>query len=216
MTNITGCMMNALLTLFSVSSKRVELEPLSESIGRAKASYSNNEVSTLSLSPTCKVHSPPPNVNFDENDSVFGSILRGELPSLTLAETETLLAFQDRKPRAPLHALVIPKRHIRNVFHLQETDQGLLHDMHHMGLSLIQHHYPEAAKRNDFILCYHVPPFSSVPHLHLHVLAPASEMNFLHRYGKYLVGTRWCTGDLHVRQRLGQGKTPVPYWNLWW
>ena len=197
--------MNALLTLFALPSTHVQMEP------QQPRPCPSPENPPLGSSRSCKFHPPPPHVHFDENPSVFGSILRGELPSLTLRETQTLLAFEDRSPRAPLHALVIPKRHIKSVFNLNADDLYLLQDMHHMAVDLIHSYYPEAAKRHDYILCYHIPPFSSVPHLHLHVLAPASEMNWIYRYGKYLVGSRWCAGELDVRQRLQEGKPAVPY-----
>ena len=66
-------------------------------------------------SPATKVavyHDPPPGVHYDDNPSVFGRILRGELASADYAETPTLLAFRDRTPRASLHALVIPKAYV--------------------------------------------------------------------------------------------------------
>jgi diadenosine tetraphosphate (Ap4A) HIT family hydrolase len=174
----------------------------------------NPEEPILGSSRTCSFHTPPVNVNYDDNPSVFGAILRGELPTLTLNETASILAFEDKAPRAPLHALVIPKKHIKTVVELRDDDLHLLQDMHQTALILVQKYYPEAAKRQDYILCYHVPPFNSVDHLHLHVLAPASEMNWIYKYGKYLVGTPWCTGESHVRRRLQAGMAAVPS-NFW-
>ena len=202
--NLIALVMNPLFSLFSFPSVKVQMEPPSPS----------PQNPLLGSSRSCAFHPPPSNVDYDENPSVFGSILRGELPSLTLKETPSLLAFEDRKPRAPLHALVIPKRHIKSVFDLREDDHDMLQDMHHMAVDLIQVYYPEAAKRQDYILCYHVPPFISVPHLHLHVLAPASEMNWSYRYGKYLVGTLWCSREFDVRDRLQAGKPAAP-WKFW-
>jgi diadenosine tetraphosphate (Ap4A) HIT family hydrolase len=156
-------------------------------------------------------HEPPQNVDYADNSSVFGAILRGETRSLTLKETTNVLAFQDRSPRAPFHALVIPKKLIKNVFGLDQKDLPLVEEMHGMAADLLQSYQPDALLANDYILCYHVPPFNSVEHLHLHVLAPASEMKWLFRFTKYLPGTRWCTGGEQVRQRLKDGKKAVPF-----
>lgn len=41
--------------------------------------------------------------------NVFAKILRGEIPSQTVLETEHSLAFRDVRPQAPVHVLVIPK-----------------------------------------------------------------------------------------------------------
>ena len=73
---------------------------------------------------------------------------------------------------------------------------------------------PQALVDDDYILCFHIPPFNSVDHLHLHVLAPASEMNYLYRYGKYNTGARWCIGALEVIERLKGGQLAVPYKQL--
>jgi len=83
--------------------------------------------------------------------------------------------------------------------------------MRQLGLELLGEQQPLALKDEDYILCFHIPPFNSVDHLHLHVLAPASEMGVLYRYGKYNAGTRSCIGDLEVIERLEGGMAAVPY-----
>lgn len=212
--------MNSLLTQFSVPLTRVQMEPslqsnLSTPAPRITRHLAvNPEEPILGSSRSCSFHTPPLNVNYENNPSVFGAILRGELPTLTLNETDSILAFEDKAPRAPLHALVIPKKYIKTVVELRDDDVHLLQDMQQIAMALIHKYYPEAAKREDYILCYHVPPFNSVDHLHLHVLAPASEMSWIYRYGKYLVGTPWCIGESQVRHRLRLGMTAVPS-NLW-
>lgn len=80
-----------------------------------------------------------------------------------------------------------------------------------MGLDLLQQYQPEALAAEDYILCFHIPPFNSVDHLHLHVLAPASEMNWVYREIKYKCGARWCTSDLEVIERLMAGLPAVRY-----
>lgn len=45
-------------------------------------------------------------------DCIFCSIVAGDLPSTVVAETDTVLAFRDINPIAPVHVLVIPKAHI--------------------------------------------------------------------------------------------------------
>ena len=48
-----------------------------------------------------------------ENDCIFCKIVRGEIPSEKILETSDFLVFLDINPRAPGHALVIPKQHHR-------------------------------------------------------------------------------------------------------
>ncbi|KAL7542710.1 hypothetical protein ACHAXR_013018 [Thalassiosira sp. AJA248-18] len=163
---------------------------------------------------TCVYHEPPPGIpDYDDNPSVFGKILRGELPCNPYQESAELLSFKDRSPKAKLHALVIPKRYVENVYSLTPTDDDvhLVQDMRQMGLEILEKEQPHALSTNDYILCYHIPPFNSVDHLHLHVLAPASAMNIVYRYGKYGCGSRWCIGDVEVIERLKRGQAAVPY-----
>ena len=166
---------------------------------------------TLCTPQTCAFHEPPPGVDYSTNPSAFGQILRGEIPALVLEETRQLLAFQDRTPKAKLHGLIIPKAFLPNVVSLTSNNMTLLVEMETIAHNLLQRYEPEAYQNQDFILCFHIPPFNSVDHLHLHVLAPASEMSWKYRYVKYLVGTRMCTSFEEVVHRLGLGKRPVKW-----
>jgi diadenosine tetraphosphate (Ap4A) HIT family hydrolase len=167
---------------------------------------------------TFEYHEPPsgvddPKTYYDDNWTVFGKILRGEAPAVTYAETNDLLAFEDMHPRAPLHALIIPKRFIGGVFDLTASpkDLALVEEMQDMAEQLVQEQYPEAFRSGDYTLCFHIPPFNSVDHLHLHVLAPASHMKTYFRFIKYQVGTLWCTSLRTVVERIRAGKPAVPY-----
>eukprot|EP00580_Thalassiosira_gravida_P003435 CAMPEP_0201619262 /NCGR_PEP_ID=MMETSP0492-20130828/41162_1 /ASSEMBLY_ACC=CAM_ASM_000837 /TAXON_ID=420259 /ORGANISM="Thalassiosira gravida, Strain GMp14c1" /LENGTH=202 /DNA_ID=CAMNT_0048088095 /DNA_START=72 /DNA_END=680 /DNA_ORIENTATION=+ len=176
----------------------------------------NNNNQPIIPPSTCIYHKPPPGVtpkDYSDNTSVFGKILNGDLPSGPYHETSELYSFRDKSPHAKLHALVIPKRYIQNVYSLTPTkeDVALIQDMRQLGLDLLEEQQPRALEEEDYILCFHIPPFNSVDHLHLHVLAPASEMGFVYRYGKYNSGTRWCIGDLEVIERLEGGMVAVPY-----
>ena len=62
----------------------------------------------------------------NENPTIFGKILRGELPADVVYEDDDVLAFRDIYPAAPVHILVIPKQHIVNLFDAGEDDEALL------------------------------------------------------------------------------------------
>jgi histidine triad (HIT) family protein len=62
----------------------------------------------------------------EKNDTIFGKIIRGEIPSEKVYEDDEVLAFKDVNPAAPVHILVIPKKHIVNVFDAGEEDAELL------------------------------------------------------------------------------------------
>jgi histidine triad (HIT) family protein len=59
------------------------------------------------------------------SDCIFCQIVSGKIPSKKVYEDEYLFAFRDINPVAPEHVLVIPKRHITSLNHLEETDEAL-------------------------------------------------------------------------------------------
>ena len=59
-------------------------------------------------------------------DCIFCKIARRETPSKIIYEDDVALAFEDAAPQAPVHTLVIPKRHISTVLDLKEEDDGLV------------------------------------------------------------------------------------------
>ncbi len=60
------------------------------------------------------------------SDTIFGKIIRGEIPSDFLYEDEHCIAINDINPQAPVHVLVIPKRGIPRLVDSQADDQALL------------------------------------------------------------------------------------------
>ena len=157
-------------------------------------------------------HKPPPDVDYSTNETVFGKILRGESPATVWHETTDLLVFQDIHPRAPTHGLVIPKRFIESVFDLTLADVPLLEEMQSVALATItERHGSDVLSSDDYNLCFHVPPFNSVDHLHLHVLAPQSNMRWYYRWIKYNTAMRWSVSIDTVLERLRQGLPAVPY-----
>jgi histidine triad (HIT) family protein len=59
-------------------------------------------------------------------DCLFCKIVRRDLPARILFETEQALAFEDARPQAPVHVLVIPKAHIASLDEAPEGSEALL------------------------------------------------------------------------------------------
>lgn len=60
------------------------------------------------------------------NDSIFGKIIRGELPADKVFENERIVAFKDIHPAAPVHILIVPKKEISDLQAVTEEDLGLI------------------------------------------------------------------------------------------
>lgn len=56
-----------------------------------------------------------------KDDCLFCRIIAGDLPSERVAESERSIAFRDINPAAPVHVLVVPKRHEPNIAALTEA-----------------------------------------------------------------------------------------------
>ncbi|WP_301860119.1 histidine triad nucleotide-binding protein [uncultured Megasphaera sp.] len=56
------------------------------------------------------------------DDCLFCKISKGEIPSTKVYEDDDFYAFKDIAPVAPVHVLVIPKKHIANIASLTEAD----------------------------------------------------------------------------------------------
>ncbi|KAM9798653.1 adenosine 5'-monophosphoramidase HINT3-like [Neosynchiropus ocellatus] len=112
-----------------------------------------------------------------EPDCDFCVIVNGQTGTEILMSDDELVCFRDVKPGAAHHYLVIPRTHIENCKSLQGKDIPLVERMKEMGLSVLLK--SNVKDLEDIRLGFHIPPFNSVPHLHLHVLAPTSKMNSL-------------------------------------
>ncbi|XDA80133.1 hypothetical protein R6Z07M_010080 [Ovis aries] len=59
-------------------------------------------------------------------DTIFGKIIRKEIPAKIIYEDDQCLAFYDISPQAPTHFLVIPKKHISQISAAEDDDESLL------------------------------------------------------------------------------------------
>ena len=60
------------------------------------------------------------------NDCIFCKIINKEIPATIVYEDNEILAFRDINPVAPVHILVIPKKHIESLVNLKEEDELLI------------------------------------------------------------------------------------------
>ena len=104
-------------------------------------------------------------------DCLFCKIVAGELPSEIMHETPTTVAFKDIHPAAPLHVLVVPRRHVEDASVVTPEEGPLLADLL-MAARAVADQAGLAAPDRGYRLIFNIGPDSmnSVPHLHLHVL----------------------------------------------
>ncbi|MDO4493005.1 MAG: histidine triad nucleotide-binding protein [Clostridia bacterium] len=100
---------------------------------------------------------------------LFCKIAAGEIPSNKAYEDETVLAFHDIAPQAPVHVLIIPKTHIQSADALTEANDALIAHMFAVARKLAEQ---LGVKESGYRLITNIGPDAgqSVPHLHLHLI----------------------------------------------
>ena len=60
------------------------------------------------------------------DDCIFCKIVRGEVPSRKVFEDDEVFAFHDIRPLAPVHFMIIPKKHVESMADLTEADRAVM------------------------------------------------------------------------------------------
>ena len=102
-------------------------------------------------------------------DCIFCQIVAGKIPSETVFQDESVIAFRDINPLAPVHLLIIPKKHITTLSHLYETEPPLAEHMLNVANQLAER---EGIAESGYRLVINCGEEGGqlVPHLHLHLL----------------------------------------------
>jgi histidine triad (HIT) family protein len=109
------------------------------------------------------------------SDCIFCKIIAGEIPSTKIYEDDELIAFRDITPMAPVHFLVIPKKHISSLMELEAEDIALAGRLLYKAQELAKEPGPggpEGCGKNGarFVINAKRDGGQTVDHLHLHVL----------------------------------------------
>ena len=100
---------------------------------------------------------------------MFCKIVAGEIPSKRVHEDDELLAFEDIKPEAPVHVLVIPKRHISTLNDLAAGDDTLVGAMMRCAARIAKDRGIDHAGYRTVMNC-NSHAGQTVFHIHLHLL----------------------------------------------
>ncbi len=104
---------------------------------------------------------------------LFCKIIKGEIPSQKVYEDEEILAFKDIHPAAPIHILVIPKKHIDSLVQMQIEDEEMIGRIYHVINNIAEE---QGFKENGYRVIVNCGKDGGqeVMHLHFHLLAGKS------------------------------------------
>ncbi|MFZ5391726.1 MAG: histidine triad nucleotide-binding protein [Patescibacteria group bacterium] len=100
---------------------------------------------------------------------LFCKISSREIPCDLLYEDEHIVAFKDINPKTPVHVLIVPKRHIKNINEISDTDTELIGKMFILAKKLaFDYQLSETGYR--LVINTRSGAGQTVDHLHLHLL----------------------------------------------
>lgn len=103
---------------------------------------------------------------------LFCQIINKEIPSQFVFEDEDMVAFKDIQPQAPVHLLIVPKKHIESLVQLSEVDSDLMGKLIYRAKLLAQENNID---KSGYKLIINTGPDSGqvVEHVHIHLLGGA-------------------------------------------
>jgi len=103
------------------------------------------------------------------SDCLFCGIAAGEITAEVIFETDSVIAFRDIKPQAPMHVLIIPRHHIATINDLSETDTELVGKLYLAAKNIaMQEGFAETGYRT--VMNCNAAAGQTVFHIHLHLL----------------------------------------------
>lgn len=103
-------------------------------------------------------------------ECIFCKIINGKVPSEKVYEDDEILAFKEIQPAAPIHVLIIPKKHIATLMDIEEEDSSLMGKIIQTAKKIAKQ---LGIEEKGFRLIANCGPDSGqeVMHIHFHLLA---------------------------------------------
>lgn len=103
-------------------------------------------------------------------DCLFCKVIAGEIPGAIVYQDDRLVAFKDINPQAPMHVLIVPRRHIPSLNDLGPGDDAIVGEMTRRAAALAREH-GHADRGYRTVFNCNADAGQTVFHIHLHVLA---------------------------------------------
>ena len=99
-------------------------------------------------------------------DCIFCKLVEGKIKTRPVLETDKTLAIADINPVAPVHLLIIPKKHIESVATIEDSDADEIIEMFSVANKIVRER-----KLSAYRLTFNGGSYQHVGHLHMHLLA---------------------------------------------
>lgn len=102
-------------------------------------------------------------------ECLFCRIAAGEIPASIVYQDEAVVAFRDITPQAPMHTLIIPRRHVATLNDLREADDGLIGRLVRTAAAIAEQQGHAAGGYRTVFNC-NADAGQTIFHVHLHLL----------------------------------------------
>ncbi|MCI9016438.1 MAG: histidine triad nucleotide-binding protein [Clostridia bacterium] len=103
-------------------------------------------------------------------ECIFCKIVNKQLPAEIIYEDAEILAFRDIQPAAPIHILIIPKKHIKSLIEIEKEDEITIGKIYGIINSIAEEQGVKEKGYRVIVNCGR-DGGQEVPHLHFHLLA---------------------------------------------
>lgn len=104
-------------------------------------------------------------------DCIFCKVVAGELPSTCLYKDDTVMVIKDIYPQAPVHWIILPKKHVSE---LLDADEPLVNHMMKVAKKIIR-----SEKITGYRLVNNGKGAAVIDHLHIHVMGKVDKLRAL-------------------------------------
>lgn len=127
---------------------------------------------------------------------LFCNIMEGKEPGKIVMENDKYVAFKTIQPASSNHLLICPRKHVRNIEELSGVeDAQMIREMEEFGRLAL------GTDAEDSQYCFHIPPWNSIDHLHLHAIGARHTMSFKGSL-KYWQETFYCWSSKEAAARV--------------
>lgn len=103
------------------------------------------------------------------SDCLFCAIIKGDIKGAIVYQDDSVVAFRDVNPKAPVHLLIVPRQHIATLLDVQQGDRELIGHIFYVAARLAEE---QGVSKNGFRVVVNCGAGAgqSVYHVHFHLL----------------------------------------------
>ena len=115
-----------------------------------------------------------------QENCIYCQIASGQKPETELLYNDKqYICFRNTEPASKHHYLIVPIAHHPVASYLTQEHTGMVQRMIDVGKNVLK---TQGGDMDDCRMGFHWSPFTSVEHLHMHVISPVSEMGFFNKH----------------------------------